>query len=97
MLSCRVAFHECLEAYTILPSRDALAHLHTSLPDRTGERNLVLQLKALADQQLHIWCGLSFIPGVRDCDLLLWHEKAGVFLVEIKAVPILMIERFGWE
>ncbi len=28
---------------------------------------------------------------------MIWHEQTGVFVVEIKAVPINFIERFGWQ
>jgi hypothetical protein len=41
--------------------------------------------------------GLEFIPNVRDIDLLIYHEDAGIFLVEVKAVPISEIEEFGFR
>lgn len=71
--------------------------LHTDRPKFAGERALVDQLVSLGDPQLHIWCGLDFIPGVRDIDLLLWHETAGVFVVEVKAVPLAMLTSFGYR
>jgi hypothetical protein len=74
-----------------------VAILHTDLPDQAGERALVQQLAALPDNQLHIWCGIGYLPLVRDIDLILWHEQAGVFCVEVKAVPLGMIESFSYE
>lgn len=73
-----------------------IANLYTSLPSRPGERRVVSQLKALPDAQLHLWCGLNFIPGVKDTDLLLWHERCGIFNIEIKAVPLREVKTFGW-
>jgi hypothetical protein len=74
-----------------------LAHLYTPMPRKLGERKLATQLRASDDPLLHIWTGLNFIPGVKDNDLLLWHERVGVFIIEIKAVPIGLITRFGWN
>jgi hypothetical protein len=74
-----------------------LGELHTDLPRHAGERDLVRHLRASTDARLHIWCGLDFIPGVRDCDLLIAHEDVGFFLIEIKAVPLEEIESYGWK
>lgn len=74
-----------------------MAHCYTDLPARKGERNLAIQLSGIKDSRLHLWFGLDFIPGVKDNDILLWHEIAGVFIIEVKAVKIDEIEYFGWE
>lgn len=74
-----------------------MATLHTGLPKHPGELALAQQLNGIADPRLHLWFNLSGIPGVRDIDLVIWHEAAGVFVVEIKAVPIAAIERFGYQ
>jgi len=74
-----------------------MAHCNTDLPKHIGERDLAQQLILFNDPKLHIWFGLDFIPGVRDIDILIWHEDAGVFIVEVKAVSLAMIEEFGWK
>ncbi len=74
-----------------------MAHCYTDLPARKGERNLAIQLSGIKDSLLHLWFSIDFIPGVRDNDILLWHENAGIFMVEVKAVKINEIEYFGWE
>ncbi len=74
-----------------------MTHCYTKLPKRLGERNLAKQLISFDDPKLHLWFGLDFIPGVRDIDVLLWHEKKGVFIIEVKAVILEAIEFFGWE
>lgn len=77
--------------------RRSMAHRHTDWPKPDGERNLAKQLAALDDPHLHLWFGLDFIPGVRDIDILVWHEKVGVFVIEVKAVPLSHVEIFGWK
>lgn len=74
-----------------------MAQLHTAMPDHLGERELVRQLLATSDRALHIWCGIHFIKNVTDVDLILWHELAGLFVVEVKAFPISHIESFGYS
>lgn len=72
-----------------------MAELHSSLPTHFGEAEVVRQLRSLPDNKLHLWCGIDFIPGVKDIDLIIWHEEIGVFVVEIKAIPIDHFEEFG--
>lgn len=72
-----------------------MAQCHTPLPKHEGERNLAKQLISFNDPHLHLWFGLDFIPGVEDIDILLWHERKGVFVIEVKAVPLKMIDSFG--
>jgi len=74
-----------------------MTQCYTKLPKRPGERNLAKQLTSFDDPELHLWFGLDFIPGVRDIDVLLWHEVKGVFIIEVKAVILEAIEFFGWE
>ncbi len=73
-----------------------MAHLYTALPSKQGERRAVTALKTLSGPQLHIWCGLNFIPGVKDTDLLIWHERCGIFNIEIRAVALRMVRTFDW-
>lgn len=72
-----------------------MAKLHSEYPKNLGEKNLALQLIAMEDPKLHLWCSLNYIPGVRDVDVVIWHEEEGCFVIEVKAVPIHMIEEFG--
>lgn len=65
---------------------------HTDLPDNVddhkGERALAKFLDAIPDEQLHTWWSLDYVPGINDVDLLLAHEQVGIFVVEVKAVPL---------
>lgn len=75
-----------------------MTQCYTNLPKyNIGEQNLAKQLTSLNEPKLHLWFGLDFIPGVRDIDILLWHEDIGVFVIEVKAVPLKAIDFFGWE
>ena len=74
-----------------------MTQCYTKLPKYIGEQNLAKQLTSFNDPKLHLWFGLDFIPGVRDIDILLWHEEIGVFVIEVKAVHLKDIEFFGWE
>lgn len=74
-----------------------MAVIHTKLPERMGELRLAEQLKALPDDSLHVWFSVNFIPNVKDIGIILWHELVGVFVVEVKAVALQDIERFGWQ
>lgn len=62
--------------------------LTSTPPSHQGERVVYNQLKGLDDSDLFFWQSLDFIPGVQDIDLLIWHKKAGVFVVEIKAFEL---------
>lgn len=74
-----------------------MANLYTEPPSKQGERNLAIQLSNFGDDKLHLWFSVDFVPGVRDNDILLCHEEAGFFVLEVKAVQISAIEEFGWE
>jgi hypothetical protein len=62
--------------------------LTSTPPSHQGERIVYNQLKGLDDDDLFFWQSLDFIPGVQDIDLLIWHKRAGVFVVEIKAFDL---------
>ena len=62
--------------------------LTSTPPSHQGERIVYNQLTGLDDDDLFFWQSLDFIPGVQDIDLLIWHKKAGVFVVEIKAFDL---------
>ena len=72
-----------------------MAHLHTPLPTHLGEKLLAKQLELVKDDNLHLWFGLACLPGVPDIDAIIWHEAAGVFVVEIKAITLDMLIEFG--
>jgi hypothetical protein len=60
-----------------------MAIVHTKPPTKLGELRLAAQLKALPDDSLHLWFSVNFVPNVKDIDLILWHELAGMFVVEV--------------
>lgn len=70
---------------------------HVRNPRSLGEQQLLMTLEGLGDPQLHIWAGLDYLPGVRDVDLLLYHQGAGIFVVEVKAVPLRAILSYGFN
>ena len=72
-----------------------MSHLYTEYPKHLGELNVAKQLRSFDDEKLHLWFNLDYLPGVTDVDCLLWHEEIGVFVIEIKAVPIHAIKKFG--
>jgi hypothetical protein len=75
-----------------------MAHLYTSIPTKyRGEQRLATQLASFSDERLHLWFGINYLPGVRDIDCILWYEEVGVFVIEVKAVPLRIIESFGYR
>jgi hypothetical protein len=72
-----------------------MAILHTELPSKRGELDLAHRLQAIDDPSLHLWFALEYLPGILDIDLLLLHERAGIFVIEVKAIPLKMIKSFG--
>ena len=72
-----------------------MAVLHSNESEFYGELALASRLQALPDPRLHLWFGLSYLPNCPDIDSLFWHEQAGVFVVEIKAVTLDMVEAYG--
>src|SRR5262249_31530911 len=78
----------------LLPRANIMAILHTDIPtEYLGEKQLAQVLAGFPDPHFHLWFALK-LPGVRDIDCLFWHEQIGVFLVEVKAVPINFVEEF---
>ncbi len=74
-----------------------MARVYTDLPNHPGELEVARQLAALDDDRLHLWFGVNYIPGVPDIDVIIWHENGGVFVIEVKAVPLEEIEWYGWN
>ena len=68
-----------------------------SPPKHKGELEVYKQLLGFDDSFLNFWSSLDFIPGVNDIDLLVWHEKQGVFVIEIKAIKLDMLISFGFH
>jgi hypothetical protein len=66
-------------------------------PKHQGELNVYNQLSSQNDDAMYLWFSLDFIPGVNDIDLLLWHEDEGVFVIEIKAIPLSMLVSFSFS
>ena len=75
-----------------------MSQIHSDYPTKyTGELSLAKHLSSLPDDKMHFWFGLDSIPGVFDIDAILWHEEIGVFIIEVKAVSLKMIERFSYD
>jgi len=74
-----------------------MATCYTELPQHLGERNLARQLINSDDPGLHLWFSANTLPGVNDVDVLLWHDQVGVFVIEVKAVFLDMVESFGYD
>lgn len=60
-------------------------------PTNFGEKKIKEQLVSFEDDGLFGWFSIDYLPNVRDIDLLLLHKEAGLFAIEIKAVPIGLI------
>lgn len=75
-----------------------MSTLHTPIPSPTkghiGEHNLAKEIVALQDLGAELWFGVNFLPNVRDLDLILFHKKAGLYLMEVKAVELQAIAHF---
>ena len=75
--------------------------LYTDLPPEQeghfGERRLAQQLLSFSDPKSHFWFGVQQIPGLKDIDILLYHEKAGIFCIEVKAVTLSGVKEFGYK
>jgi len=65
------------------------------MPKHVGERKFAQKLEHLLDDASHAWFGISYLPGVRDIDTLLWQNSIGVFTIEVKAISLSMIESFS--
>src|SRR5947209_7431982 len=74
-----------------------MAIVHSSLPSHAGELELAKHLQAVPDVRLHLWFSVRQVPGVRDIDIIIWHEAVGVFAVEVKAVPLNAVEFISWS
>ena len=71
--------------------------LTSEKPKHHGENQVYKQLIGQNDNSLYFWSSIEFIPGVNDIDLLIWHEKVGVFVIEIKAIQLEMLKSFGYH
>ena len=53
-----------------------------------GEQRLAALLESFDDEKLRLCFSVDFIPGGREIDLLLIDLDLGVFIIEVKAVPL---------
>lgn len=75
-----------------------MANVYTQVTSGAkGEERLARKLSACPDDRLHLWFSLSYLPGVRDIDVLIAHERIGFISVEIKAVPLRAIKSFSFN
>ncbi|MGH8537468.1 MAG: NERD domain-containing protein [Gammaproteobacteria bacterium] len=56
--------------------------------DVKGEQRLARSLQGLETERLILCFSVDFIPGCREIDLLLIHRDIGLFIVEVKAIPL---------
>ncbi len=69
--------------------------IHTDMPKQAGELRFAKRMSQLLDDRAHAWLGVNYLPGVNDIDVLLWHDSIGVFTIEVKSVPLSMIQSFS--
>jgi hypothetical protein len=49
-----------------------------------GEQRLAHLLQSFQDSELRLAFTIDFIPGCREIDLLIAHDKLGIFVVEVQ-------------
>ena len=75
-----------------------MAHLHTPLPSGEGmggERIHADAHVAFGGDDTHLWFGVNYLAGVTDLDAVIAVESLGVFVIEVKGVPLSEIELYG--
>lgn len=68
--------------------------LHGQLPEHHGELLFAESLLALDDGRIHVFFDV-ILPGVSNIDVVIWDEEEGVFCLEVKAVPLSMIDEIS--
>lgn len=53
-----------------------------------GEQRLARRLREVCSKDSILCFNVDFIPGGREIDLLLIHRKLGVYIIEVKAIPL---------
>jgi hypothetical protein len=75
-----------------------MATIHTELPqDRPGHHGEFVVGKILekfSNPGLELWFDVNYIAGVTDLDLILMDNQVGLYIIEIKSVPLDAIETF---
>ncbi len=77
-----------------------MSHVHKAAINSDGhfrEFELAGQLAALDDPELHLWFQLDCVPGVKDIDILAYHEAVGIFVIEVKGVRLNDIEYITYD
>jgi GTPase SAR1 family protein len=68
--------------------------LYGQMPEHFGEKLFAESLISIDDGRMHLFFDVM-LPGVSNIDVVLWDEIEGVFCLEVKAVPIEMIEEIS--
>ena len=68
--------------------------IHGAMPEHRGEFDLAERLLHLDDGRLHLIFDV-LLPGVSNIDVVIWDELEGVFCIEVKAVPLGMVEEIS--
>lgn len=68
--------------------------VHTDLPgeEHYSEHVLARQLVGLNLPGVHLWFNVSWIPGVGEIDIIVWRERGGLFVCEVKGVSLQHID-----
>jgi len=64
------------------------------MPEHRGELLLAERLLQLDDGRIHLMFDVQ-LPGVSNIDVVIWDEQEGVFCIEVKAVPLDMVEEIS--
>ena len=76
-----------------------MAKIHTDLPaDRPGHHGEFLlgqKLKNFPNLGLELWFDVNYIQGITDIDLIIAEKQVGLYIAEVKSMPLDSIEHFS--
>lgn len=76
-----------------------MAKIHTDLPQdlpgHHGEYLLGQKLKNFPNLGLELWFDVNYIQGITDIDLIIAEKQVGLYLAEVKSMPLDSIEHFS--
>ena len=78
-----------------MPGPTVYTRLPEDEPGHRGEVQFAKHLVDLTDESTHLWFSVDYLPGVTDLDLLLCHQRAGFFCVEVKAFALDAIREYS--
>jgi hypothetical protein len=69
--------------------------LPKDLPGHHGEFVVGQKLKQFSRNTLELWFDVNYIPGVTDLDLIIFDPQVGLYIAEIKSMPLDSIAYFS--